>query len=76
MRMELAVLGLLMKKNLYGYEIKKRILDSTQGFTNIKFGSITFVIKKGIKNGWIESEGSEKRSGGYRDEHVLSIRGT
>ena len=63
MKIELAILGLLIKGNLYGYEIKKRILEWTGGYVDVKFGSIYYAIKKALKNGWIKQKGSEKEAG-------------
>lgn len=63
MKIEITILGLLMEQNLYGYEIKKRIVDRLEDFVDIKFGSIYYAIKKAMENGWVTRVGSEKDSG-------------
>lgn len=63
MRVELTVLGLLSENNLYGYEIKKKMDERVGNYVDIKFGSIYYVIKKGLKNGWIARTGSKKKTG-------------
>ncbi len=55
MRIELTILGLLMKGNLYGYDIKKKILEVSGGFVDTKFGSIYYAIKKSQNKGWIKT---------------------
>jgi DNA-binding PadR family transcriptional regulator len=63
MKIELAVLGLLSECNLYGYEIKKKMDYRVGSYVNIKFGSIYYVIKKGLKNGWIVKKENKKGAG-------------
>jgi DNA-binding PadR family transcriptional regulator len=60
MRIEILVLGLLLEANLYGYEIKKILLERLNGYSDIKFGSIYYALQKGIDNGWIKCVGTEK----------------
>lgn len=49
--MRLTILGLLIDKPMYGYDIKKTIENRMGGWTDFKFGSIYFALKK------LESEG-------------------
>ncbi len=63
MKIELAVLGLLSEGNLYGYEIKKRMDYRVGSYVNIKFGSIYYEIKKGLKNGWLIKKENIKGTG-------------
>jgi PadR family transcriptional regulator, regulatory protein AphA len=63
MKIELTVLGLLSESNLYGYEIKKKIDYQVGSYVDIKFGSIYYIIKKGLKNGWIVKKENKKESG-------------
>lgn len=60
MRIEITVLGLLLEKDLYGYEIKKKIADRMNGFLDVKFGSIYYAIKKALKKNWVKKVGTEK----------------
>ena len=63
MKIELTILGLLMEGNLYGYEIKKKIVERLEDYVDIKFGSIYYAIKKSVENGWVKRVGTEKESG-------------
>jgi DNA-binding PadR family transcriptional regulator len=63
MKIELTILGLLMEENLYGYEIKKKIIERLEDYVDIKFGSIYYAIKKAVENGWVKKAGTEKDSG-------------
>ncbi len=63
MKIEITILGLLMEGNLYGYEIKKKIVERLEDYVDIKFGSIYYAIKKSVENGWVKRVGTEKESG-------------
>jgi len=63
MKIEITILGLLMEGNLYGYEIKKKIVERLEDYVDIKFGSIYYAIKKAVENGWVKRVGTEKESG-------------
>lgn len=63
MKIEITILGLLMYGNLYGYEIKKKIVERLEDYVDIKFGSIYYAIKKSVENGWVKRVGTEKESG-------------
>ncbi len=72
MKVELTILGLLNNENLYGYDIKKKILEASGGFVDTKFGSIYYAIKKSLNNGWIKRKGSEK-DGGNPERYIYQI---
>jgi len=63
MKIEITILGLLMEGNLYGYEIKKKIVERLEDYVDIKFGSIYYAIKKAVDNEWVKRVGTEKESG-------------
>ncbi|MCX7678668.1 MAG: PadR family transcriptional regulator [Spirochaetes bacterium] len=63
MKIELTILGLLMEGNLYGYEIKKKIIERLKDYVDIKFGSIYYALKKAVENEWIKQVGTEKEGG-------------
>jgi DNA-binding PadR family transcriptional regulator len=63
MKIELTILGLLMEENLYGYEIKKKIVDRLEDYVDIKFGSIYYAIKKAVNNEWVKKVSTEKNTG-------------
>jgi len=72
MKIIITILGLLMEGNLYGYEIKKKIVERLEGFLDIKFGSIYYAIKKAVSNDWVKSIGTEK-VGGNPERYIYQI---
>ena len=72
MKIEITILGLLMEENLYGYEIKKKIVERLDDYFDIKFGSIYYAIKKAVKNGWVKKIGAEK-DGGNPERYIYQI---
>ena len=72
MKIELTVLGLLMEGNLYGYEIKKKIIERLKDYVDIKFGSIYYALKKAVENEWVKEAGTEKE-GGNPERYVYEI---
>ena len=65
MKIEITILGLLMEGNLYGYEIKKKIVERLGEYVDIKFGSIYYAIKKAVENEWVKRVGTEKDGGKF-----------
>jgi len=72
MKIEITILGLLMEDNLYGYEIKKKIVERLEDYVDIKFGSIYYAIKKAVDNGWVKRVGTEKE-GGNPERYIYQI---
>jgi DNA-binding PadR family transcriptional regulator len=72
MKIEITILGLLMEENLYGYEIKKKIVERLEDYVDIKFGSIYYAIKKSVENGWVKKVGTEKE-GGNPERYIYQI---
>lgn len=72
MKIELTILGLLMDGNLYGYEIKKKIIERLKDYVDIKFGSIYYALKKAVENDWVKQAGTEKE-GGNPERYVYEI---
>ena len=54
---KLAVLGLLNRKEMHGYEIIKLINQEMTNFCNIKIGSVYFALSDLAKKGFVESKG-------------------
>lgn len=50
--MKLLILGILMENSMHGYDLKKIIEERTGAFTNYKFGSIYFSLKKLTEEGY------------------------
>jgi DNA-binding PadR family transcriptional regulator len=72
MKIEITILGLLMEENLYGYEIKKKIVERLEDYVDIKFGSIYYAIKKAVDNAWVKRVGTEKE-GGNPERYIYQI---
>lgn len=72
MKIEITILGLLMEGNLYGYEIKKKIVERLGDYVDIKFGSIYYAIKKAVDNGLVKRVGTEKE-GGNPERYIYQI---
>ena len=72
MKIEITILGLLMEGNLYGYEIKKKIVERLGDYVDIKFGSIYYAIKKAVENEWVKRVGTEK-DGGNPERYIYQI---
>ena len=72
MKIEITILGLLMEGNLYGYEIKKKIVERLGEYVDIKFGSIYYAIKKAVENEWVKRVGTEK-DGGNPERYIYQI---
>lgn len=72
MKIEITILGLLMEGNLYGYEIKKKIVERLEDYVDIKFGSIYYAIKKAVENEWVKKVGTEK-DGGNPERYIYQI---
>ncbi|TAL36431.1 MAG: PadR family transcriptional regulator [Spirochaetes bacterium] len=72
MKIEITILGLLMEENLYGYEIKKKIVERLEDYVDIKFGSIYYAIKKAVDNGWVKRVGTEKE-GGNPERYIYQV---
>ena len=61
-KIELIVLGLLMERNLYGYEINKIIKERFQGYVDIKYGSIYYAIYKAVEDNYVKEQDKVKDS--------------
>jgi len=72
MKIEITILGLLIEGNLYGYEIKKKIVERLKDYVDIKFGSIYYAIKKAVDNEWVKRAGVEK-DGGNPERYIYEI---
>lgn len=63
MKVEIIILGLLMKENLCGYVIKKMTEDLLKDFADLKLGSVYYALNKADQKGWIKKVGNEKEKG-------------
>jgi DNA-binding PadR family transcriptional regulator len=58
---KLVVLGILKRRPLHGYEIKRIIQQEMGDWTNIAFGSIYFALQQLTKEGCIKQSDPEKQ---------------
>ena len=63
MTVRLVILGLLLDRPLYGYEIKQIIEEHMSDWTSIAFGSIYFAIDKLAAEGFVQKVRTERESG-------------
>jgi DNA-binding PadR family transcriptional regulator len=63
MKIRLVILGFLMQRPLYGYEIKSIIEERMGDWADIKFGSIYFALKTLFEKGFVTKKASEREAG-------------
>ena len=68
---ELAILSLLAKESLYGFEISKRIEEESGGALRFKLASLYPMLYELEKRGWIKGQWQANRAG--RDRRYYSL---
>jgi len=68
---ELAILALLEKGPLYGFEIAKRIKEETGGALQFKLASLYPMLYELEKRGWVKGHWEANRAG--RDRRYYSL---
>lgn len=63
MKIRFVILGFLMQKPLYGYEIKSIIEERMGDWADIKFGSIYYALKTLYEKGFVTKEETEREAG-------------
>lgn len=63
MKIRFVILGFLMQKPLYGYEIKSIIEERMGDWADIKFGSIYYALKTLYEKGFVTKEEAEREAG-------------
>lgn len=63
MKIRFVILGFLMQRPLYGYEIKSIIEERMGDWADIKFGSIYYALKTLFEGGFVTKEGTEREAG-------------
>ena len=75
---KLAVLGVLMEKNMHGYEVKKHIEERMGDYTDVKFGSVYYFLSSFLEDGYVQEEvdddDSEKRTYSITDKGKTYFR--
>lgn len=72
---ELAILSLLAKETLYGFEIAKRIEDETGGALRFKLASLYPMLYGLEKRGWVKGQWEANRAGRDRRYYSLTPKG-
>lgn len=74
---KLAILGVLMEKDMHGYEIKKHIEERMGDYTDVKFGSIYYSLSSFLEEGYICEAKSKQEPGQVpepeREKRVYAI---
>lgn len=66
---DIILISLLRKKNMYGYELSKEILNISKNSFEIKEGTLYLALKRLEKGNYIESYWSDETSGGGRRKY-------
>lgn len=70
------ILSLLLKKDMYGYELAKTVREKSQGKFELKEGTLYLSLKRLEKNNWIQSYwGDEQGPGGRRKYYQITTQG-
>jgi PadR family transcriptional regulator PadR len=72
---ELAILSLLAKETLYGFEIARRIEEETGGALRFKLASLYPMLYELEKRGWVKGQWEANRAGRDRRYYSLTPRG-
>jgi transcriptional regulator len=72
---ELAILALLDQESLHGYEISKRIAQTTGGVLQFNLASLYPLLYRLEKRGWVKGKWEEAPSGRQRRYYHLTRNG-
>lgn len=72
---ELAILSLLAKEPLYGFEISKRIEEESAGALKFKLASLYPMLYELEKRGWIKGQWQANHAGRDRRYYSLTAAG-
>jgi transcriptional regulator len=72
---ELAILALLNQEPLHGYEISKRIAQTTGGILQFNLASLYPLLYRLEKRGWVKGKWEEAPSGRQRRYYHLTRHG-
>ena len=72
---ELAILALLDQESLHGYEISKRIAQTTGGILHFNLASLYPLLYRMEKRGWVKGKWEEAPSGRQRRYYQLTSKG-
>ena len=72
---DIIILSLLYKEDLYGYELGKRVKEQTQNKFEMKEGTLYLAFKRLEQSGLISSYWGDESSGGRRRYYKLLAEG-
>ncbi|WP_404452708.1 PadR family transcriptional regulator [Virgibacillus necropolis] len=73
---DMLILSLLLKKDMYGYELAKLVRKKSDNQFELKEGTLYLSLKRLEKNKWIKSYwGDEQGPGGRRKYYKLTTLG-
>ncbi|MDQ0185814.1 PadR family transcriptional regulator [Cytobacillus sp. FSL W7-1323] len=72
---DILLLSLLSKKNMYGYEMVKSLKENSHELYNMSEGTLYPALKRLEKNGWIEAYWEDSQLGGRRKYYQLTNGG-
>lgn len=69
------ILSLLNDREMYGYELSKRVKEESEGTFEIKEATLYLAFKRLEKNGYAQSYWGESHSAGRRKYYNISAEG-
>jgi len=72
---ELAILALLARQPLYGFEIAKRIEENTEGALRFRLASLYPMLYELERRGWVKGQWETNRAGRNRRYYSLTATG-
>jgi len=72
---ELAILALLARQPLYGFEIAKRIEEDTEGALRFRLASLYPMLYELERRGWVKGQWETNRAGRNRRYYSLTATG-
>lgn len=69
------ILSLLYKKDMYGYELSKKVKEESKGAFELKEGTLYLAFKRLESNGYAQSYWEDSQGGGRRKYYTISQAG-
>src|SRR3989304_972022 len=73
--LQLCLLALLTKEPKYGFQMIKEFRETTEGFFDLKEGTLYPALRRLEERGFVRSEGIERGTGGPRKDYPLTAKG-
>lgn len=69
------ILSLLYRKDMYGYELSKKVKEESNGAFELKEGTLYLALKRLEDNGYAQSYWEDSQGGGRRKYYTISPDG-